>query len=178
MSHAADADRLRLLQGLRVKGRSDAARIASAWGTSEAEAARRLADLANGNWQPSDNAANLLACEVTAESPFPEGAQVYRARLKGGASFLWEAAVDFDPLTSKHQGMLTYKDLVRIHDVVLSDDKFDDAVAAHASNANRPVAFEDAVWSPDLNTKVGVCLNWQPHQCSDAWLRVIRKLAQ
>ena len=50
MSHAADADRLRLLQGLRLKGRSDAARIAGAWGIREAEAARRLADLAAEGW--------------------------------------------------------------------------------------------------------------------------------
>lgn len=45
MSRLDEADRLQLLQGLRLKGRSETARIAAAWGVDEAAAADGLVEL-------------------------------------------------------------------------------------------------------------------------------------
>ena len=50
MNNASDAERLQLLQTLRLKGRGDAARIAGAWRVSEAEAAGCLEDLVAQGW--------------------------------------------------------------------------------------------------------------------------------
>ena len=50
MSNASDTERLRLLQGLRLKGRGDVARIAGAWGFPESEAAGCLAELVAQGW--------------------------------------------------------------------------------------------------------------------------------
>jgi len=45
VSNSPETETLRLLQGLRLKGRSDASRIAGAWGSNEASAAEQLARL-------------------------------------------------------------------------------------------------------------------------------------